>query len=133
MSGSPLPGTVLCVDDDMPLLECMRLSLRKIASISVANSGRAGLDWIAEHGKPDVVISDMNMPGMDGIAFLSAVRELAPDTTRVLLTGQADLDSAVSAVNQGRIFRFLTKPCRREDLLEAVISSLERHRLSTRD
>ena len=78
-----------------------------------------------------VVVSDLQMPEMNGIDFLKAVRERSPDTTRILLTGNADLSSAVSAVNEGNIFRFLTKPCPNEVLIQAVSAGVEQHRLVT--
>jgi response regulator RpfG family c-di-GMP phosphodiesterase len=71
------------------------------------------------------------MPGTDGAAFLAQVRELAPDTVRVLLTGNADLNSAIVAVNEGQLFRFLVKPCAPDALLKALDAAIEQHRLIT--
>jgi CheY-like chemotaxis protein len=76
-----------------------------------------------------IVVSDQRMPGMDGVTFLSHIRALAPGTIRVLLTGQADMESAIAAVNEGNIFRFLTKPCATAVLLKALGACMEQHRL----
>ena len=76
-----------------------------------------------------VVISDMRMPGMDGVAFLSLARQAAPHTVRMLLTGHADTKSAIAAVNEGQIFRFLTKPCPPDILQEAVKAAIEQNHL----
>src|SRR5581483_8774865 len=69
------------------------------------------------------------MPGMDGIEFLTRVRNVSPDTVRMMLTGQADMTDAIAAVNQGHIFQFLTKPCPSEMLLRALTAALEQYRL----
>jgi CheY-like chemotaxis protein len=120
---------LLCVDDEPMILEGLRLHLRKAFDCSSATSGLAGLEAIAGGGPFAVVLSDMRMPGMDGARFLSRVRSLSPDSSRILLTGHADLDAAKAAVNQGQVFRFLSKPCPPEVLLEACTAGLERHRL----
>jgi response regulator RpfG family c-di-GMP phosphodiesterase len=78
-----------------------------------------------------VVISDMRMPVMDGAAFLREARRWAPDATRMLLTGFADIEAAVSAVNNAQLFRFLTKPCGAKDLVGACTAALVQHRLIT--
>lgn len=122
---------VLCVDDESAVLDGLELHLRRRFAVSKATSGMAGLETLDAHGPFAVVISDMRMPGLDGAAFLSAVRQKAPDTVRLLLTGQSDVASAIAAVNQGQIFRFLEKPCPSETLLAAVAAAVEHHRLVT--
>ena len=105
-------------------------TLRRIFHVETAGSGPEGL--AALKGDPDgftVVISDMKMPVMTGSVFLREARSIAPDATRILLTGYADLESAVQAVNEGALFRFLTKPCAPRELLSTCISALEQHRL----
>jgi response regulator RpfG family c-di-GMP phosphodiesterase len=69
------------------------------------------------------------MPGMNGVELLANVKRLSPDTVRILLTGQADLDAAIAAVNEGNIFRFLTKPCPQVILRKTLDAALEQHRL----
>jgi CheY-like chemotaxis protein len=126
-----ISADILCVDDEPAVLEGLQLNLRKTGNVSVAVGGKEGLAWLASHTPPAVVVSDMRMPGMDGVEFLSRFRESSPDTTRLLLTGQADLTSAIDAVNRGAIFRFLTKPCPKSDLVSAVTAGIEQHRLVT--
>jgi sigma-B regulation protein RsbU (phosphoserine phosphatase) len=75
-----------------------------------------------------VVVTDYCMPEMNGIEFLSQVRRISPDAVRMLLTGSADLEAAIQAVNQGHIFRFLTKPCASEDLLKALAAGIQEYR-----
>ena len=88
-----------------------------------------GLAMIAEKGPFAVVISDMRMPGMNGAQFLAKVRELSPDTVRMLLTGYTELNASMQAVNEGHIFRFLTKPCPKEVLIAAIDAGVEQYQL----
>jgi response regulator RpfG family c-di-GMP phosphodiesterase len=76
-----------------------------------------------------VVVSDMRMPGMDGIEFLTRVKELSPRTVRMMLTAYADIHTAIDAINEGHIFRFLTKPCPPVTLAKALTAGLEQYRL----
>src|SRR5688572_16636658 len=107
------------------------LHFRRRYDVVTATSGFDGLAVLERDKTPAVVISDMRMPGMDGATFLGKVRQLLPDTVRILLTGQADLASTIAAVNDGQIFRFLTKPCPPPLLLAAVDAAAEQHRLIT--
>ncbi|MEP7306142.1 MAG: response regulator [Acidobacteriota bacterium] len=122
---------ILCVDDEPNILEGLALNLRRRYEVITAPGGTAGLAALQRDGAIEVVISDMRMPGMDGAAFLNKARQVAPNAVRMLLTGQTDLDSAIAAINQGQIFRFLTKPCLPIALILAVEAALEQHRLVT--
>jgi response regulator RpfG family c-di-GMP phosphodiesterase len=122
---------VLCVDDEPRVTEALAVNLGRHFRVTTALNGQAGLAVIDGIDPPIVVVSDMRMPEMDGAVFLSQVRERAPDTVRILLTGQADIDSAIAAVNHGQIFRFLTKPCKSETLLAAIRAGAEQYRLIT--
>lgn len=122
---------VLCVDDEPQILEGLALHLRRRFQVATAVGPIAALKWIAECGAPPVIISDMRMPGMDGAALLKRMLQLHPETTRILLTGEPTRDAAALAVNQGQIFRFLTKPCSPTELLAAVEAGLIQHRLVT--
>jgi len=122
---------VLCVDDEPHVLENLALHLRRTYDVVVATSGRDGLEKLAKQGPFAVVLSDMRMPGMDGATFLSQVREAAPNTTRMLLTGHADVQSAIATINEGQVFRFLTKPCPPDQLLESFKAAAERYRRIT--
>ncbi len=121
---------VLCVDDDPAVLEGLELSLFRHFDVVCADSGEDALRrlWQTEFA---VVVSDMRMPGMSGAALLAEVRERFPDTTRLLLTGYTDVEAAAMAVNEGQIFRFLTKPCPPQTLLRAVQDAAAHHRLLT--
>jgi len=122
---------VLCVDDEPLVLEGLTLHLRRAFKVFTAASGAAGLEILAQEKDFAVVVSDMRMPQMSGAQFLAKVRELFPNTVRVLLTGQSDLESAIAAVNEGQIFRFLTKPCPPNVLLAALASAAKQHDLIT--
>jgi response regulator RpfG family c-di-GMP phosphodiesterase len=93
--------------------------------------GQDALEALRSHGPFAVVVSDMEMPGMSGVEFLARVREIAPDTVRMMLTGHADISVAMNAVNQGHIFRFLTKPCEGDALRLALATGLVQYRLVT--
>lgn len=122
---------VLCVDDEPRALAALTVNLRRRYEIVIANTGLEGLEALARHPQTAVVISDMRMPGMDGATFLARVKDINPDAVRVLLTGEADLETAMAAVNQGYIFRFLTKPCPTLTLLSSVHHAVQYHELLT--
>jgi response regulator RpfG family c-di-GMP phosphodiesterase len=122
---------ILFVDDDPNLLEAFRRTLRKQFTVETAQDGESALAAVAQHGPYAVVVSDMKMPGMNGIRFLAEVRRLAPSTVRMLLTGHTDLDGAIEAINEGHIYRFLTKPCAPETLIRTLSAGLEQYRLIT--
>jgi DNA-binding NtrC family response regulator len=122
---------ILFVDDEPAVLDGYCRLLHKEFSMLTAVGGAAGLELI-EGAKTDpfaIVVSDMRMPGMDGVQFLSRVRALSPDTVRIALTGQADMQTAADCVNEGSIFRFLTKPCQKDVLGRALTSGLVQYRL----
>lgn len=122
---------VLCVDDEQNVLIGLENHLAMHYEVFSATSGADALQIVDQQGPFEVVLSDMRMPEMDGATFLERLREVSCDTIRVVLTGQADLSTAVNAVNQGRIFRFLTKPCSSEMLLASVLAAVEQNRLIT--
>jgi DNA-binding NarL/FixJ family response regulator len=121
---------VLCVDDEPLVLEGLERTLRQSFEVVTETKPLAALALL-EKGEHDfvAVISDMRMPVMDGAKFLACAAELRPHSTRLLLTGHAELSAAIAAVNTGRIFRFLCKPCAPNDLLAAVEAAAEQHQL----
>ncbi len=130
--GANVRPRILCVDDEPYVLEGLRDMLRRSFDVRVATSGAEGLELLRE--EPDsyaVVISDMRMPQMGGADFLRMARLIAPDAVRMLLTGHADLEAAIRAVNGARLFRFLTKPCDSDELMRACAGALAQHRLQT--
>ena len=125
------PG-LLCVDDEPYVLEGLRDVLGRSFHVQTATSGVAGLEHLRQASDAfAVVVSDMRMPGMDGAEFLRTARLAAPDAVRMLLTGDADVQAAIAAVNHGQLFRFLTKPCDPQELLRACAAALGQHRLQT--
>ena len=122
---------ILFVDDEANVLAGIRRHLEGCFNMDTASSGVEGLKALAKNGAYAVVVSDMRMPQMDGIEFLARAREMAPNAVRIMLTGNADLQTAMNAVNEGRIFRFLTKPCPIETLTTAIEAGIEYNRLVT--
>jgi response regulator RpfG family c-di-GMP phosphodiesterase len=122
---------ILFVDDEPAVLDGYRRLLHKEFPVLTAVGGAAALELIAaSRNEPfAVVVSDMRMPEMDGVQFLSRVRQGSPDTVRIALTGQADMQTAADCVNEGSIFRFLTKPCQKEVLGKALTAALVQYRL----
>lgn len=126
-----MPEQILLVDDERNVLDGYRRNLRGEFLIDVAQSGQEALGLIESKGPYAVVISDMRMPGMDGIELLRRVKSAAPETVRVMLTGKADMDTAVQAINEGSIFRFLNKPCDKEVMAKTITAALMQYRLIT--
>lgn len=124
-----MKSKILLVDDEPRVLDGYRRNLRKRYEIETAQSAAEGLEKFASDGPFAVVVSDYRMPGMDGIEFLGRVNKEFPDTTRVMLTGQADLEASIAAVNLGRVYRFLTKPCDPETLAVTLTDGIEQYRL----
>ena len=120
---------VLFVDDEPNVLDGIRRQLRNRVDLETATSASAGLDIIRQQGPFAVVVSDMRMPEMDGARFLAKVNEISPQTVRMVLSGQADLESTIAAVNEGRVFRFLLKPCNSETLFGVIKNGIEQYRL----
>lgn len=122
---------ILLVDDEPNVLQGFKRHLRRSHDIELAVGGVEALQVVREKGPFAVVVSDMQMPEMNGIELLSKVREIREQTVRIMLTGNADQRTAVDAVNEGNIFRFLNKPCPPEQLARVLDAALEQHRLIT--
>ena len=124
-----MPARILFVDDDPNILAAFQRQLRKYFLVYIALGGNEGLKAVEDNDPFAVIVSDLRMPGMDGIQFLSRVRKIAPDSVRMMLTGNADLPTAIGAVNEGNIFRFLTKPCEQEALIKALSDGVRQYQL----
>jgi DNA-binding NtrC family response regulator len=120
---------ILLVDDDRYILDGYRRSLRSEFSMETAQSGQEALGLLEDKTAYAVVISDMRMPGMDGIELLKRVKKASPDTVRIMLTGNADVQTAIEAINEGSIFRFLIKPCSKETMARTITAALVQYRL----
>jgi CheY-like chemotaxis protein len=122
---------VLCVDDEPHVLESLRDTLRRKFHVVATTNGFEALRILTEQDCA-VTLSDMRMPLLDGARFLTLARRHAPDTARVMLTGQATTEDAAAAVNEGEIFRLLTKPCPKDVLVAALDAAVEHHHELTR-
>ena len=122
---------ILFVDDEENVLQSMKRQLRKRFPMQFALSGDEALRKLKENGPFAVIVSDMRMPGMNGVELLSRVKDLHPDTVRIMLTGNADQETAMEAVNNGQIFRFLTKPCSTATLVPSLALAQRQYRLVT--
>jgi len=124
---------ILFVDDEPLVLESLSRALRGRYTLSTATSGAAGLDLIsdsiAQNDPFAVVVSDMRMPGMDGVEFLARVSLVLPDAITMILSGQADLEQTIKVVNTANLFRFLTKPCSAESLRRNLDHGLRQYEL----
>jgi response regulator RpfG family c-di-GMP phosphodiesterase len=120
---------VLIVDDEPFVLDAIQRQHGRRYALEAARGAAAALELVRTKGPFAVVVSDYNMPQMDGVTFLARMHEVAPQTMRVLLTGRADMRLAVEAVNRGAIFRFATKPCATEEFVAMVDAAVEQHRL----
>ena len=122
---------VLFVDDEVNVLNALKRQFRKQYCVSVATSGAEALEFIDREGPFSVIVSDMQMPEMNGVEFLRKAQVLAPDTVRVMLTGNADQKTAMEAVNVGNVFSFYTKPCSQELMASALERAVRQYRLLT--
>lgn len=121
--------TVLLVDDEDSILSSLKRLLRREAyEVLTANGGQAGLDELARR-RVDVIVSDQRMPGMSGVEFLHQAKELYPDTVRMVLSGYADLQSITDAINEGAIYKFLSKPWDDEMLKSEIGEAFRRKAL----
>lgn len=120
-------ATILCVDDELNILSAMKRLFRPFGyRVLTADSGAKGLELVEqEKGNINVIISDMRMPNMNGAEFLSAVRQKYPNIMRILLTGYSDMDSTVDAINDGQIYRYVSKPWNENDLISCIKEALK--------
>ncbi|HEX7651891.1 MAG TPA: HD domain-containing phosphohydrolase [Verrucomicrobiae bacterium] len=121
--------SILCCDDDQNILSGFLRNLRKQFHLVTATSGEQALQLMEQSGPFAVVVADMQMPGMNGVQLLTKIEARWPETIRIMLTGNAGQQTAVDAVNQGHVFRFLTKPCPAEALALALEAGLRQYQL----
>lgn len=122
---------ILFVDDDPHVLSSYQRSFRGLFQITCAEGPQAALEILRSAGSPGfaVIVSDFKMPLMNGLDFLKAAKKISPNSVTVMLTGFAEIDTAMKAINEGAIFRFLTKPCPFETLSSALEACVEQYRL----
>jgi len=124
-----LKHRVLFVDDEPEVLKGFERQFRGRFDLETASSGEGGLEIIRRKGPFAVVMSDYKMPAMDGVEFLAKVKEISPDSVRMILTGHADLEVAIKSVNEGQVFRFLTKPCPPDFMAQVIEDGLKNYEL----
>lgn len=126
-----MDNKILIVDDDENIRESFKINLNHLYDVYFAHDGFEGLEIIKKDGPFSVIISDYNMPKLNGLAFLTMVKKLAPDSIRVILTGFADTELAIDAVNEGNVFRFLCKPHPIAKLIKNIDACIHQYQLIT--
>lgn len=126
-----MQAKILLVDDEPNVLSALRRQLRSDYQVDTETDPTMALLNLDKRNPYAAIVSDFRMPKMNGIEFLNEVKKESPDTTRLMLTGYADLDNAIRAVNDGNVFRFLTKPCDKETLQQNVKEAVHQHELVT--
>jgi DNA-binding SARP family transcriptional activator/FixJ family two-component response regulator len=124
---------VLLVDDDHKVLSGYRRILEPYVSVIAAESGAQALETLVSEGPFAVIMVDYYLPRMSGADLLAEMAILAPEATRIMITGMPDVEVAVQAVNRGHVFRFLSKPCEAEMLIDTVLAGVELHVLQLAD
>ncbi len=122
---------ILFLDDEDNLLAAVRRAFRGRFDLHFAHSPDVALSLLEKEGPFAVVVSDMRMPGMDGIEFLKVVKERSPNSVRIMMTGNSDQQTATDAINDGQVFRFLNKPCSTESIEKVIIEALGHYRILT--
>ena len=120
---------ILCVDDEESILRGFQLNLRKDFELHLASDGVEGLEIFEKEGGFALVLSDMRMPRMNGAEMLAEIKKRDHEVSTILLTGHTDFDSAMAAVNDGNVFRMLSKPCPPERLIKVLNDGLEQYDL----
>ncbi len=124
-----MSNQILFVDDDASLLSTMKRNLSLEFTVQTAEGGEVALEMVNQQGDYAVVVVDMQMPKMNGIQTIASLRQRMPNAVFVMLTGNQDLTTAIQAVNDGRVFRFLTKPCQVFEISAAIQAAQQQHNL----
>jgi len=119
---------ILAVDDEPLLLRSYRRTFGERFNLATAENPAAALDFLQANDVA-VILSDLKMPGMDGVAFLQAARAVRPDAVRMIISGHADMSDAINSVNHAGIFRLMLKPCPEEQIADALVAGVEQYRL----
>ena len=126
----PPKELILYVDDEEKNLDSFRIIFRKEYDVLVAKSAQEGLEMLENHDIR-LVITDQRMPNMTGVEMLEKIANMYPEITRIILTGYSDMEAIISAINKGRVFRYITKPWNKEELKETIDYALEAYRLKS--
>ena len=130
MSGIGAKRAILVVDDEPASVELLRITLGMDYAVHTAVDGQRALELLARHPDIALAIIDQRMPGMTGTELIQQTIEPYPNLIRIILTGYTDIDSLIQAINAGRVYRYLTKPWNRDELLATVRQGLDVHRLA---
>jgi response regulator RpfG family c-di-GMP phosphodiesterase len=123
-------GILLLVDDELSILNALkRIFIAQGYTVHTADNGLGGIAVLEQQPSIDIIISDMRMPGMSGAEFLKIAADRWPNTKRILLTGYADINSAISAINEGRINYYISKPWKNDELVSIINNALDNKRL----
>ncbi len=126
----PEPTRILVVDDEEAILETMTFTFRDSYEVLTSNNARRALEILDEAAPVAVVITDQRMPSMSGVEFLAQVLDKHPETVRIMLTGFADVDATVAAINAGKVYAYVNKPWEPDELKQIVMRGVEHHRLT---
>jgi CheY-like chemotaxis protein len=126
---TPPRARILIVDDEEAILETMAFTFEDDYDVLTATSAREALEILDRRGPIAAVVTDQRMPEMTGVEFLARVCERHPNTTRIILTGYADGEAMVRAINEGHVYAYVTKPWEPEELKQLVHRAVEVHRL----
>ncbi len=124
---------ILFVDDDPRILSAMRRRFANDFNLVTFEKGHEAVTYIRSNNDISVLVADMRMPGMDGLELLKHSQEIRPDLKRIMLTGNSDQKTAVDAINEGRVFRFLKKPCDASEVKAAIKLAIEESDFSKAD
>ena len=111
---------VLLVDDEPKVLRALNLRLGSDYKVTISSNPEEALTIAREKGPFPVVLSDLRMPKMNGLQFLESIEQISPETSRILLTGQGVYEDAVEALNSGKVFKYLAKPCDKLEIIKAL-------------
>ncbi|MGH0036160.1 MAG: response regulator [Myxococcota bacterium] len=129
MTDTSLPR-ILIVDDEEAILETMTFTFMDVYEVITTTDARRGIELLDEHAPVAVVITDQRMPEMTGVEFLAKVVERHPDTVRIILTGFADMDATIQAINEGQVYAYINKPWEPDQLKQLVARAVDHHRLT---
>jgi len=118
--------TILIVDDQVEVLNMLRRLLSKEYNVVLANSGEEGLNYLKKEPVA-VILSDQRMPKMDGVTFLNEAQKLRPEAIRIMITGYADIEATIGAVNEAGIYQYISKPFEPEDLKSIVKKAVQKY------
>ena len=119
---------ILFVDDDEKFLNLYEKKFSNKYEIHTAKDAKSAIKMLNHNDSFAVIIADMFMPEINGIEFLEKVKDKSPDSIRIIITGECNLDIAIQAINRGNVFHFLTKPCTKEEIKSILDSGIEKYK-----